>query len=64
MTAALISVNVHLAAETDLQVHRTANGRVWLEIGRPDGSVGLFVDPDGLVRLGEAVRQASELRAA
>ncbi|MET7398858.1 hypothetical protein ABZS66_35760 [Dactylosporangium sp. NPDC005572] len=64
MTAALISVNVHLAAETDLQVHRTAGGRVWLEIGRPDGSVALFFDREGLARLGDAVRQATELRAA
>ncbi|GAA2587680.1 hypothetical protein GCM10010399_17100 [Dactylosporangium fulvum] len=61
----MISVNVHIGAETPLQTHRTSAGdRVWLEIGRSDGSVALFLDRDGLARVVDALHAANDLRTA
>ncbi|MEV8516172.1 hypothetical protein [Dactylosporangium sp. NPDC051484] len=58
----MISVNVHIGAETPLQAHRTSSGdRVWLEIGAADGSVALFLDRAGLARLIDTLGDANEL---
>ena len=57
----VMSVNVHIGGRTPVRVHAASGSRVWLEIGRPDGSLGVFLDRDGLAVLIGAVVEAGDL---